>query len=60
MNREHPTGTEQTLLHYECGWKGGDRGGLAERGEMKKVVERKETTLDMGRPSPSKIFPLMQ
>ena len=38
MNREHPTGTERKSLNYECGWKGGDRGGLAGR---KKVVERK-------------------
>ena len=27
MNRKHPTGTERTSLNYECGWKGGDRGG---------------------------------
>jgi hypothetical protein len=26
----------------ECGWKGGDRGGLAERRKMKKVAERKK------------------
>jgi hypothetical protein len=31
MNREHPTGTERKPLLSECGWKGGDRGGLAER-----------------------------
>ena len=30
MNREHPTGTERKSLTQECGWKGGDRGGLAE------------------------------
>jgi len=29
--REHPTGTERKSLNYECGGKGGDRGGLAER-----------------------------
>jgi hypothetical protein len=40
MNREHPTCTEQKLLNYECGWKGGDRGGLAERKKWKK--SRKE------------------
>jgi hypothetical protein len=39
MNREHPTGTERKSLNYECGWKGGDRGGLAER---KKFAERKK------------------
>lgn len=45
MNREHPTGTERKSLNYECGWKGGDRGGLAERekerknhGESKKLL----------------------
>jgi hypothetical protein len=31
MNREHPTRTERKPLNYECGWKGDDRGGLAER-----------------------------
>jgi hypothetical protein len=36
MALEHPTGTEQKLLNYECGWKGGDRGGLAERKKWKK------------------------
>src|SRR6516162_10054151 len=39
MNREHPTGTERKSLNYECGWKGGDRGGLAAR---KKFAERKK------------------
>src|SRR6516164_10563688 len=39
MNREHPTGTERKSLNYECGWKGGDRGGLAGR---KKSAERKK------------------
>jgi hypothetical protein len=37
MNREHPTCTERKSLNYECGWKGGNRGGLAGR---KKFVER--------------------
>src|SRR5215469_8582322 len=53
MNREHPTGTERKSLNYECGWKGGDRGGLAGR---KKFAERKkcgkeQKTIDRGRPS---------
>jgi hypothetical protein len=34
MNREHPTGTERKSLTKECGWKGGDRGGLAEREQI--------------------------
>ena len=37
MNREHPTGTERKSLTQECGWKGGDRGGLAERGKREKI-----------------------
>jgi hypothetical protein len=43
MNREHPTGTERKSLNYECGWKGGDRGGLAEPEKKKK--SRKEQKL---------------
>jgi hypothetical protein len=39
LKREHPTGTERKLLNYECGWKGGDRGGLAER-KNEKISER--------------------
>jgi hypothetical protein len=31
LKREHLTGTERKSLNYECGWKGGDRGGLAGR-----------------------------
>jgi hypothetical protein len=30
MKREHPTCTEQISLTKECGWKDGDRGGLAD------------------------------
>src|SRR6516165_6417982 len=50
MNREHPTGTERKSLNYECGWKGGDRGGLAER-KMKEITARAEKTLDRDQPS---------
>ena len=39
MNRERPTGTERKSLNYECGWKGGDRGGLAERKKTKALRE---------------------
>ena len=51
MNREHPTGTERQSLTQECGWKGGDRGGLAERKKMEEIMERAEKTLDRDRPS---------
>src|SRR5215470_10503156 len=51
MNREHPTGTERKSLTYECGWKGGDRGGLAEREKMEEIIERAEKTIDRDRPS---------
>jgi hypothetical protein len=27
-------------LTRECGWKGGDRGGLAERKKMEKIMEK--------------------
>jgi hypothetical protein len=30
LNQGHPTCTERQSLTKECGWKGGDRGGLAE------------------------------
>src|SRR5215469_1358582 len=40
LHREHPTGTERKSLTQECGWKGGDRGGLAEREKVKKTEER--------------------
>jgi hypothetical protein len=30
MNRVHPTCAERQSLNQECGWKGGDRGGLAQ------------------------------
>ena len=45
MNREHPTGTERKSLYYECGWKGGDRGGLAEREKWKNLWKEQKTLL---------------
>jgi hypothetical protein len=33
------------LLNYECGWKGGDRGGLAEREKMKKLRKEQKKLL---------------
>src|ERR1700745_2996115 len=38
LNQVHPTCTERPSLTKECGWKGGDRGGLAqwEKGTIKK------------------------
>jgi hypothetical protein len=38
--REHPPGTERISLTKECGWKDGDRGGLAEQQEIEKIMER--------------------
>jgi|SRR6516164_1774590 hypothetical protein len=48
MNREHPTGTERKSLNYECGWKGGDRGGLTGQkkfAERKRIVEKSKKLL---------------
>ena len=50
MNREHPTGTERKPLTQECGWKGGDRGGLAER-EQIHGKKKAKVCLDINRPS---------
>jgi hypothetical protein len=45
-----PNGIERKSLTQECGWKGGDRGGLAERKD-RKTKERALFTLDTDRPS---------
>jgi hypothetical protein len=45
MNREHPTCTERKPLNKECGWKGGDIGGLAEREKREKIMERAKKLL---------------
>jgi hypothetical protein len=42
MNRVHPTCTERPSLNQECGWKGGDRGGLAQREQFGKEERKKE------------------
>jgi len=41
LNQEHPTGTERKSLTQECGWKGGDRGGLAERKKRRSRQQKK-------------------
>src|SRR6516225_1872062 len=47
MNREHPNCTERNSLNYECGWKGGDRGGSAGRKRLwnEKNVEKSKKLL---------------
>jgi hypothetical protein len=54
MNREHPTCTERQSLNKECGWKGGDRGGLA---EWEQIHGKKKTKvcLDINWPSEKKV-----
>jgi hypothetical protein len=59
--REHPPSTGRISLTKECGWKDGDRGGLAEWEQThgkKKEIRRKEerktkvkVCLDIDRPS---------
>jgi len=44
------------LLNYECGWKGGDRGGLAERKNEKNYGKSKKT-LDRDWPSHGRTLP---
>jgi hypothetical protein len=45
LKREHPTSTERKSLTKECGWKGGDRGGLAQRQRPnQKTLTGKEKT----------------
>ena len=41
LKREHPTGTERTSLTKECGWKDGDRGGLAQTQKISWEEKRK-------------------
>ena len=45
LKREHPTGTERKSLNYECGWKGGDRGGLAERKKCNRLRKEQKKLL---------------
>jgi len=48
MNREHPSCTERQSLTQECGWKGGDRGGLAERKNGKNHADSKKLLTRIG------------
>src|SRR5438034_9453179 len=45
MNRVHPTCTERPSLTKECGWKGGDRSGLAHGQELTGRKRRTKTSL---------------
>jgi hypothetical protein len=45
MNREHPNCTERPSLNKECGWKGGDRSGLAQGQELTGRKRRTKTSL---------------
>jgi hypothetical protein len=42
LNQVHPTCTERQSLNKECGWKGGDRGGLAEWEQFGKRRNKEE------------------
>src|SRR5437016_1423573 len=44
-NRVHPTCTERQSLNKECGWKGGDRSGLAQGQELTGRKRRTKTSL---------------
>jgi hypothetical protein len=50
LKREHPTCTERISLTQECGWKDGDRGGLAEW-EQTHGKKKVKLCLDINRPS---------
>src|SRR6266403_3459809 len=45
MKRVHPTCTERQSLNKECGWKGGDRSGLAQGQELTGRKRRTKTSL---------------
>src|SRR5438034_1036458 len=56
LNQVHPTCTERPSLIKECGWKGGDRGGLAQweqsgKRRNKEVERKSKKRLDTRRPS---------
>jgi len=42
LNQVHPPCTERQSLNNECGWKGGDRGGLAQWEQFEKEENKKE------------------
>jgi hypothetical protein len=39
------------MLKQECGWKGGDRGGLAERKKKEQIHGKSKENIDRDRPS---------
>ena len=45
MNRVHPNCTERPSLNKECGWKGGDRSGLAQGQELTGRKRKTKTSL---------------
>src|SRR5205807_10609796 len=45
LNRVYPTCTERPSLNKECGWKGGDRSGLAHGQELTGRKRRTKTSL---------------
>jgi len=45
LKREHPPCTERISLTKECGWKDGDRGGLAQGQELTGRKRRTKTSL---------------
>jgi len=45
LNRVHPTCTERPSLNKECGWKGGDRSGLAQGQEFTGRKEKNKNIL---------------
>src|SRR5271169_616804 len=45
MNRVHPNCTERKSLNKECGWKGGDRSGLAQGQELTGRKRKTKTSL---------------
>jgi len=54
LNWEHPPCTERPSLNKECGWKDGDRGGLAQmqgNPQEGKRKQKEKNTLDSYRPS---------
>src|SRR5580765_3797360 len=50
LKQEHPPCTERISLTKECGWKDGDRGGLAEW-ELIHGKKKMKVCLDVNRPS---------
>ena len=55
LKREHPTCTERISLTKECGWKDGDRGGLAES-EQTHGKKKAKVCIDINRPSHGRTY----